>query len=434
MVTDNASCALTAATMLLISRPCFIHGLLFSILGLLIAGARCDDDLGNQSRPLRPRAATKKLLGLERTITIVTDAQQIDGLPGQYGSLYPAHSWVIFGATDEDRPLRVELVSPIIDGVPNGLAISVIELASDREDVGEVDFPLPKDTTRYTDHVQQTTKLRNAEIFNPFAEPGSEATMADGLLHTVLDAEKMAAEALPHPVLALALKVSPSVMHGSMRSSHHFVQALVCRGEFSVPLRDMWWSANSVPRRLAMDWSLQKRQDAIGPDLSRSFSRWLWPTSHRDRDWLRVNQIMGINNPITHIFYEAAQSQPRLRGARRNPSVTSLFEIYAVPQSGETVYRAARILNPWKSLLKASPPSTFKLRQSTVTLSRDPRLTSGYLLPTEFGQLPLILQPTSAKSPSSLWWQSLLCGAGPDATLSKRSSQRQATSPWCTRP
>jgi hypothetical protein len=80
---------------------------------------------------------------------------------------YPGHGWLLFGGTEQDGPLRVELVAPTIGGVMDGLALKVTDYTSTRDDEGQADWPLPRHTVRRTHRYKDATTLQNDQIFNP---------------------------------------------------------------------------------------------------------------------------------------------------------------------------------------------------------------------------------------------------------------------------
>lgn len=428
-----------------------------SILSLLAASQYCDDV--QQSRNILLRRSR----GQERTITLVTDTLRKDPMMIESGAIvYPAHSWVVFGATTEERPLRVELVSPIIGDVPHGLAVSVIELVSEREDIGDLGYPLPDKTIRTNVHERLTTTLRNAQLFDPHMPSDSIGPILDYIFHARHQADS---EQLLGPSL-----------HTSC--SHYFAESLVrlCIAsdteELIGPLAGLipWLGRpNVVARWKAEEWAKYKRafsltgqslaSSTIRNGLYRGFAHPGRPTGP---------SALGVrlkNIPIDHIFFEARLPQPRLRGAPRRPSVAALYELYPDVENGETVYRAGSITSPMAGLLQALPQSRFRHGQSIVRLSRDPYLTSGYLTADAIGSLPLLLTrlpsapsptPTASSAPTSTsptlinpagvptpthgddpptppmqrsGWRSWFCRFRSSTSLPRRSPQ---TPSWCS--
>lgn len=439
------------------------HALLLSIAGLLLLmPGHCVDmpSVGSLS-PSRGSGATRGA-GPERTITIVTDTSF-----GPSADVYtpcPAHSWVVFGATAEEGPLRVEIVSPIINKINHGLVISVIELLSEREDIGELDYPVSVGVRRTNARLMKTTKLRNVEIFNPtldFFEPG-------------FDRDRVGRR--PSPVIALALQLNGLInmpITKSARDSHSFVENLLLRYEFgpnhpedvqellhcgSQPI-----SPNAMARQLGKQWAEAERMERLrlmisrqrGGEAGQALSGW------------QLGKIAERLPAIAmyHIFYEAPRPQPRTRGSLRQSPLQAVFELHAYTTVDR--YRmsgARRILDP--NLYRAWVPSTFRHGGSLVSLSRDPRLTSGYFLYSEIGTLPRLLHPTlrttrpvalpsstsrpsappsdsSSESSSSFegeaaprskpdsWWQRWFCSPRLDTSFPRRSPQLDSTPFWC---
>ena len=198
------------------------HALLLSALNILLLSKYCVRALWNQSSSLSRSPLPIKWRSLLCTITIVTDARLSDTISLLNNlTVNPAHSWVVFGATAEDRPLRVELVIPTVNNIPYGLAILVIKLFGVREDIGDLNFPLTRDVRCIHTCLVATTELRNAEIFN--ASPQSNINSQPG----------------QSPVLDLALE-SHSIVdliwswrrRNYLGNLHRFVEALLLQPTF----------------------------------------------------------------------------------------------------------------------------------------------------------------------------------------------------------
>ena len=349
------------------------YALLLSALNILLLSEHCVEALWNQSSSLSRSSSPIKRRSLPRTITIVTDTRLSDTISLLDDlTVNPAHSWVVFGATAEDRPLRVELVSPTVNGIPYGLAISVIELFGEREDIGDLDFPVARDVRRINTHLVATTELRNAEIFNPFPQS---------------DIDSVAGQS---PVLDLALESHLIVDHtwrwrgrNYLGNSHRFVEALLLQPAFGTLV---------VAEMLVI--SEEPEKTLSGGDLAR-FKGELWayfrrllnvrggrhPMFHRsvDRQSLRSDHLLDKPIPVNHILFEARTSQSRVRATPGRPSVAVLFQLYSLMQDRKTVYKARRITNSWSRLALALDASSHSRGKCFVSLSRDPRWTSGFL-------------------------------------------------------
>ena len=407
---------------------------LFSILSFMITTIQCDGDLRNQTLAVRWRNTEYQGTGLERTITIVTDRPDEDDvyLSGPDNFKRPAHSWVVFGATDEEGPLRVELVSPTIDGASYGFAISVIELVSEREDIGLAFYPLPSFTSRTQLPLIRTTRLRNAEIFSPSAD---------------LSIDNMRRRGLPCPVLRLALRLcancdnSPFSDQQDQRvNSHSFAEALFEEPEFSPHLLTEFRHARrfqafrNIQSRLdGLRWAHFERRLRLIP------ARTLWSVlggAYPKPEALRQLRAIHDVTPTDYIFYQAPRPQPRLRGAPRQPPLAYVVAIDRSDPSREARTQVRQIKTAWKGLLWDLPPSPRWHRDSIVSLSRDARLTSGDFIWTAMDSLPPLQLGSTPSDPPPLPEPStpsglrcFSCAVWPGATLPRRSPQSEAA-PW----
>ena len=388
--------------MLLVINQMWSHTLLFSILSLLIASVHSHAGIRRRSTSHSPRAEPRRRAGQARTIKIVTDTLLEGEIVTENGKvLYPAHSWVIFGSTAEEGPLRVELVSPTIDNVSKGLAISVNELLGDGEDIGDLTFPLPVNVERTTLTVNGVTKLRNADIFDPIIDPATNAAMASGRISPVLKLAIRNRSIIREAQLPLGLS--------GATGSHLFAEMLVSQlGAIPlIPLEE--WSTtvnidgeNAIARGDSERWTYIKRFRSLL--LSQPLESFYPHHSTDSTESLKLSHELGTISPVEHIFYEARATQPRMPGSPGRSSVVSILELDPVLRTdGSTSYKARRILDPWSNLLRGSRPSTFRHGSSIVKLSRDPHLTSGHLMPDQIGHLPLIFgPPTGLPTPAAL--------------------------------
>ena len=376
------------------------HALLLFEISLLLASVSGSRALRRQPARLDRRGFPGTLRNQQRTITIVTDTLSEDALAVDQDIIYPAHSFVVFGATDEECPLRVELVSPTVDGDSFGLAISVIELLNEREDIGDPQFPLPKDVSRSMVLLSRTTQLRNADIFNPLLDSSFDTMPADD--H-------------PHPVLEVAYgthmrrpdsQLNPSGPDSlGTLSSHRFVEVLLCRPEFGHytgdSLRQIWGTNPQVPGTNAFArfngerWASAQRLSKLVKERPASEFFRRYPAD--SLEVLRVKQLMAAETPIEYIFFEARTSQPRSLNAPRRSSLATLFQLSPFVRAGRRIYWTWRTDRPWMGLIKIFVPSTFSRAKSVLILNRDPRLTSGNLLPDAHRKL--IVRPDAMLPP-----------------------------------
>ena len=365
-----------------------------TILSLLFTIVQCNDIRDGEYLSATRGSSLDRRAKPERTITIVTDTLHVEsaGLLGPG----PAHSWVVFGETANEKPLRVEVVSPIRYQKPAGLAVSVIELLSAREDIGELGFPLPAHTSRTKLRLKKTTTLSNIEIFDPSLE-----VYEPGVYN-------MGVERLPGPVLALALQCRRKgklySIGDELQNSHGFAQALVMREELGpnhpddsqqvFPSWPVLGCPNTEARWYANRWAKNARIEKMRPVMV--------PNYGRDRMLELINEVSRElasrirTIEMDHIFFEAPMPQPRLQGAPRQASVAAVYELRFRGQNVAGEFEILRLMSPssfqvWSRLPYNRKPAPFHRGQSIVSLSRDPRLTSGYLLPDAIGSLPLLL-------------------------------------------
>ena len=364
-----------------------------SILSFLFTTVQCDNFREGGYSSASWGTSLDRRTNPERTITIVTDTLHVESVhsvgPG------PAHSWVVFGETANEKPLRVEVVSPIRYQNPAGLAVSVIELLGAREDIGELDFPLPAHTSRTNLRLKKTTTLRNIEIFDPSLEVYEPGVYIMGV------------ERLPGPVLALALKCRNKgklySIGDELQNSHGFAQALVMREELGpnhpddsqqvFPSWPVLGGPNTEARWYADRWAKNARIEKMRPVFV--------PYHGRDRMMEFINEVSRELASRTrtiemdHIFFEAPMPQPRSQGAPRQASVAAVYELRFRGHNFAGEFEVHRLMSPssfqvWERLPYNRKLAPFHRGQSIVSLSRDPRLTSGYLLPDAIGSLPLL--------------------------------------------
>ena len=311
----------------------------------------------------------------------MTDTLHEDPIVSTYGTDYPAHSWVVFGPTAEERPLRVEMVSPIVDNIARGYAISVIELRGEGEDVGDLDYRLPHGTTRTRQRLKRTTRLRNSELFNPLADPDTYSAKGKG--------------GFPHPIVKSALRLylnseTPccSSVSDVRLGSHDLVTTLLGQREFSPlmkadlqPNMDTSEYDNYRARDMGQKWARAKRRSRFMPDPTKGAASQRLVTENLQRLGA-ISANTAIRND--QIFYEIRMPQPRLRSAPRRPPITFLFEIQRAKLYGRISSRVRCVIEPWMSLARALPLPPFRQSRPIVSLSRDPRLTSGHILASEF--------------------------------------------------
>ena len=386
--------------MLLLCISRISHALLLFEISLLLASVSGSRILRRQPGRLNRRGLRGTQGNQGRTITIVTDTLSEDAIVLDQEIVYPAHSFVVFGGTDEEHPLRVELVGPTVDDVPFGLAISVVQLLNEREDIGDPQFPLPKDVSRSMVILSRTTQLRNAEIFNPLLDYRFDTTPADD--H-------------PQPVIEVAygthlrrpdLQFDPSSRDtlGTL-SSHRFVEVLLCRPEFGIytadSLHQIWGTNPQVPGTNAAArfngelWASAKRlSNLVRERPATDYFKRYPPDSP---EVLRVKQLMVTETPIEYIFFEARTSQPRSLNGPHRSSLATLLQLSPLVRAGRRIYWTWRTDRPWMGLVNIFVPSTFSRATSVFVLNRDPRLTSGSLLPRAHREL--IVRPDAILPP-----------------------------------
>ena len=368
------------------------YALRLALVSLLCVGTHGDDHvLQRRDTPRRKISVRSPGTGLPRSITIVTDTLLEDPIINSDAeTLHPAHSWVIFGSTSEERPLRVELVTPTINDVPHGFAISVIELISDRDDVGNLDYALPTNVRRTITTLTATTRLQNVEIYDPYVGDADDAAKS--------------ADDAPFPVLWIAQQRA-TLLHRSkpvedffvIKDSHRFVEDLIgATGAFDISAPEdlirVWGDrpytpgTNAWARANAIEWGFLKR--IVDSTREPGDLHYYWRNGLPSED----SNIGPKAVPLNHIFYEVRVSQPRLRTAPRQPSVLYVSELYLLERDGVRLYAAQRIKGPLAGFLRRSGQAILRHGPSIVRLSRDPHLTSDALSPSVMGALPLLLE------------------------------------------
>lgn len=105
----------------------------------------------------------------ERTVTVVTDTLAVDPvtIEGSKYPIFPSQAYILFGPTDREGPVKVELVTPTIDSVPRGLAISVMDFSqlSAPDLARQAVYPIPRGLTRKMHTLSVNTTMTNAQIF-----------------------------------------------------------------------------------------------------------------------------------------------------------------------------------------------------------------------------------------------------------------------------
>ena len=221
----------------------------------------------------------------------------------------------------------------------------------------------------------------------------------------------------------------------AIQNSHLFVRALLSRIRLSSDrFNDIQVSgydarptagANAVARWEGDHWAILKRFSSLTHQYPVDF--WHQHYQLGGADLRRLTTQMTSINPVQHIFYEALIPRSRTQGAPRRRSFAFLYELV---RWDSDACRARSIMSPWMDLIRASQPPTFRHGQSIVALSRDPRLTSGYLMPDVFGFLPLLLKQRQQGS-AALSEISATNDAPPPAALDSASERNNRS--WLSR-
>ena len=418
-------------TMLLNVNVLLSHVLPLMVLTLFSTRTFCDRGVRNQSPSNRRRTLpSKKQKGLERSMTLVTDTLEDAGTAVFCGRdiLRPGHSFLVFGATAEEGALRVELVSPTIDGLPYGLAISVTELASSREDVGDLQFPMPAGTKRSNMLLERTTKLRNAQIFNPFLEPDTDTVMSPDQSFPILEIALRHFSRTHDPLMSVSYKYG--------WNSHTFVEELARRPDFGTPgggpVRVLG-NENIWARFAGACWALLQldRLEVDPSDIMKPLRDLIKARIPLDVKGARPVRRPGAATPIYHIFYEARAPRSSLLGDPSHSTVSAMFELFYTEGNLERQYGARKIKNPWKGLISALNLPTSHHSQPIVRLSRNPLLTSAALSSNEIGYLPSLLTSqerplTQVVRPAPIW---LPLSAAPAPSPSSNSVPQPTTNP-----
>lgn len=111
-------------------------GLVCSLAILLLApslslcsAVLAPDHRAPQKRGIGTSRPSDGLPLLERTVTVFTEELRADPIqnPTTNQVIYPAHSWIVFGPTERDGHLKIELVCPQVEGKSQGMAVAVTD-------------------------------------------------------------------------------------------------------------------------------------------------------------------------------------------------------------------------------------------------------------------------------------------------------------------
>lgn len=296
------------------------------------------------ARALPSTPQLSRRAGPERPVTRVTFAGRLDPGLDLTRDRYlegPFHSFLLFGSTAQDPALRVEVVVPLIANRPRGLAIAITQLPRGQPE------PTPdEDVPGLLRHFRAgSSSLTNDEIFNP-------NLAADSLMASVWAKNAMDKEHKDTFVLG-------DVQFGA---SHALVGTLASLLQL-------------------------KQYDALQGEESLFFAGVSWADARRQpRGGTRGGYILHKDGlaPIDYLFYQAAALSSNAPSAAAQPGTAAIRAVYELDKSNPLEYKARRVTQPWKDRFERPDPNT---PQETITLSRDPHLTSDVLPWADVGSL-----------------------------------------------